>query len=425
MGKIQHHILTLCLVFTSMLASLSACSDSDVPGGGQAGGGDTFSLALDVTIPVMPGSRATYEQGVGDYENTIDLAAKDYRILLFSGDDKLLVEFKNDDVVLTENTPLASNPTYRSYRVTAEVDKSITEYTALKLVVLANWGDYPTLAAGATTIDDLAGYAVSNGAVSTDASTTFNGADHLQNTQGNHIPMFGVKDCQGIAWLKNDLTWFGNLWLLRAVAKIEVRSATESVIESVQLNHYNKLGTCVPKNVRVESDYVIDGSDKYKALDYLTLPGGVNDIAGPVDLLPDEDGAYLVYVPEYQNLVDATTSKINKLDEYAYLTVKFKGIQQSYQIDFKYYTAESALDNGSLIGDFFDIKRNYYYRYILNLSDSKPELIVDVVPYRGVLLNPTFGFDDPTPRPPLEAGETPPWVTIDPSNPSNPDGSVD
>ncbi len=394
--KINHCISVVWATICLMAAALTACSDHDINSGGASGGdgSDKLQLGLNVVIPSMPGSRASYEQGVGDYENTVDLAKKDYRILLFTHDtNTLLANFDPEKIVMIENRPSSSNPTYRSYRLYAEVDKDIKSYADLKLVVLANWGDYPDLTIGLTTIDDLAGYAAATGAISSGAATTFEGASKLVGSDGKHIPMFGVKDCAGIKWANFDLAWLGDLWLLRAVAKIEVRAAEGGAeIESVELSRYNKLGTCAPMRVYREADYVM-GEDQYKAFDYLTLPGGKNDPAeASYAVQPDADGLFTVYVPEYQILADPSKPKGDKVSDYARLYVKFKGNTKIYPVDFKYYTADAAADNDAAIGDFFDIKRNFYYRYRLRMSEGDPEIRVDVLPYRAVELKPDFGL---------------------------------
>lgn len=390
--KLHHYISVVWASICLLAASMTACSDRDYPapeGGGD--GGDKLQLGFNVVLPSLPGSRASYEEGVGDYENTVNLAAKDYRILLFSYDNNtLLANFDPNNIVMIENRPSASNPTYRSYRLYAEVDKNITSYRNLKLVVLANWGDYPSLTIGQTTIDDLAGYA--DNAISTLAATTFEAATKFTAASGRHIPMFGVKECPNINWANFDLAWLGDLWLLRAVAKIEVKAADGyPSLESVAVTRYNKLGTCAPMRVYKETDYVT-GENQYKSFDYVTLPGGKNDPAdAPYAVQPGDDGKFVVYVPEYQILADPS-KPTETVNDYARLAVKFKGNANTFYVDFKYYTDASASDNDALKGDFFDIKRNYFYRYTLRMSDAEPEVTVDVLPYRAVTLKPDFGL---------------------------------
>lgn len=62
----------------------------------------------------------------------------------------------------------------------------------------------------------------------------------------------------------------------------------------------------------------------------------------------------------------------------------------------------------------YGLPRNTHVKVYLDFAFSDLNMIVDVTPYTAVALNPTFGFDQLTPRPPIKPGETPPWVTIDP-----------
>ncbi|MCM1222047.1 MAG: Ig-like domain-containing protein, partial [Lachnospiraceae bacterium] len=233
------------------------------------------------------------------------------------------------------------------------------------------------------------------GAVSAAAPTTFEASAQLLAQEGRHIPMFGVKECKNVAWSSFSLTWLGRLWLLRSVAKIEVMAAEGApALKSVALTGINKLGTCAPKGVYAESDYVIDDAN-YKPADGLTLPGGKNDpMSGEYLLQADDNGVYSVYVPEYQILEDFANPR-QTVSDHARLKVRFEGLGSEYFVDFKYYTEESAEDNEASVGDYFDIKRNYIYRYTLSVRDADPEVEVEVLPYRAVTLKPDFGLKLP------------------------------
>ena len=397
--KLHHYISVLLTAICLMVASLTACSDADHLGDAVSGtiveSSDSILLGFDVMLPYIGGSRATYEEGVSDYENTVNHRGNDYRILLFSYEtNTLLCDFNLNDIVLSENQTSLANPTYRSYRIYVTVGKELTSNNNLKLVMLANWGQYPQLNVGETTIDDLAGYAVQAGTVSTDDATTFMASGQLVATDGKYIPMFGVKECTDINWVNMDLSWFGELWLLRAVAKIEVSAAEGSPeLESVTLTRYNTLGTCAPKEVYTQSDYVTDDSN-YKSADYLTLPGGKNSAAeGTYMIQPDDEGVFTVYVPEYQ-IIKCQSRPKEPIEDYARLKVKFKGSTNDYYVDFKYYNSSAAIDNAT-VGDFFDIKRNYCYRYTVSLSKVDPDVEVEVLPYRAVELKPDFGLKLP------------------------------
>lgn len=391
--KMHHYISALWAAICLMAVTLSACADHDYqdqPGGGGSDEVTTVQISLNVVLPSMSKSRATYELG-DTYENTVNMADNDFRLLLFTSDTKTLVCNFDPQTVSYQ---LSTMQSYKVCTISAEVDKELTTYRDLRLVMLANWGDYPTLTIGSTTIDDLVGYAAANGAVSTDATTTFAASNQLVASSTNYIPLYGVRECNNINWVADSRTWLGNLWLLRAVAKIEVRSANGiPPIESVELTRYNAQGTCAPRGVYSESDYV-GGIDRYKPVNYVTLPGGVNDTQAKNYLMARadvDDDAFVVYVPEYQILSDYAKPQQPRADM-PVLNVKFQGVDKVYQVEFKYYTEASASDNEAHKGDYFDIRRNFIYRYSLRLTDASLEWDVDVLPYTSVELKPNFGL---------------------------------
>ncbi|MCM1052286.1 MAG: hypothetical protein NC349_10015 [Paenibacillus sp.] len=61
------------------------------------------------------------------------------------------------------------------------------------------------------------------------------------------------------------------------------------------------------------------------------------------------------------------------------------------------------------------LPRNTHVKVNLTLTKSDVKCTVDVLPYTAVPLNPSFGFDELLPRPPV-IGEIPPWVIITPED---------
>lgn len=379
--KLFHYISLAWSAIIMMALSLTACSGEDrfapVPDGED--GGRSFRMSFDITLPVFPGtgSRASYEEGVGDYENTIDLS--DFRILLFSqgNNPTLICNFDPQDVTIM---PYDEKPTYRSYRVWAKVAEEITTYSNFKLVMLANWGSYPSLNIGSATLAEI-------------DSHTFNAADKFVAQNGSHIPMYGVKDCNNVVWQDLTLTWLNNLWMLRAVAKIEVQPADDSAgISNVRLVRYNEKGTCAPNDIFTETEYV-NGQNNYTGDIALNLPKGINDPDAKVyDLQADENGIFVAYVPEYKNISSDNPNQLSgpQADDCAYLEVSYDYGATFFRVDFKYYSDKVAENNGGRVGEYFDIKRNFYYRYTVS-RDWEVQLAL--VPFGEVDLKPDFGFD--------------------------------
>lgn len=385
----NHYISVLWAAILLMAASVTSCQDHGIYDGGN-GDVTTKEIAISVVLPHMGGSRATYE--IGDaYENTVNLADNDFRLLLFDFDNNTLLCSFDPAQVTYEITNSAA---YSVCTMRAEVDEAIASYNDMRLVMLANWGDYPVLTVGSTTIDDLAGYVASTGDVLTDNATTFDASGQLVASDSRFIPLFGVTECRNIGWnIPGEYVPMGYLWLLRSVAKIEVRSADRlPPIESVELTRYNAKGTCAPRGI-YSGDGYLAGPTQYKPSNYVTLPGGKNDAGTKNYKLacsPEDGETFVVYVPEYQILSDYSKPKEPNADR-PVLNVRFKGVDQTYQVDFKYYTDEAASDGGEQ-GDYFDIRRNYIYRYDLRLEGNGLTWHVDVLPYTSVELNPNFGL---------------------------------
>lgn len=387
--KINHYISALWTAICIMVVSLTACADIeyDYPNtGGNGGDSSTKQLRINVMLPAM--SRAEYQFG-NTYENTINLAGNDYRLLLFTEDTNTLVCSFSPLEVQYE---LLNYLSFQVCTITADVAEEITAYKNLRVVMLANWRDYPILERGKTTIDDLAGYA--NDAVSTAKATTFDASEQLIAKEGNYIPLFGIKECKNINWLAGSIAQLGELWMLRSVAKIEVKSVNNlPPIESVELTRYNDKGTCAPRGVYSEKDYV-GGTDRYKPLDYVTLPGDKNDSGlknYKLSVQNEDDGTFVVYVPEYQILSDYSKPQQPVADR-PVLNIRFQGVTETYQLEFKYLNEASASANDAEEGDYFDIVRNFIYRYNVSLTGNGLEWDVDVLPYTAVELKPNFGL---------------------------------
>lgn len=373
-----------------MVATLTSCQDHDFYSGGDDGDGTAKEIAISVVLPYMGGSRATYD--IGDtYENSVNLDGHDFRLLLFDFDNNTLIcSFDPENVEYDITNSLA----YSVCTMRAKLNENLMAYSNLRMVMLANWGDYPEFTEGVTTIDDLAGYVSATGAISTDEATTFSASGQLVASDGHYIPLYGVAECKNIGWhATGEYVPLGYLWLLRSVAKIEVKSADRlPPIESVELTRYNAKGTCAPRGIYSEQAYVASVA-QYKPSNYVTLPGGKNDVGTKNYQLvnvSNQDETFVVYVPEHQILSDYSKPKDPMADR-PVLNVKFKGVEQTYQVEFKYYTDEAAADEGSQ-GDYFDIRRNYIYRYELRLEGNGLRWDVDVLPYTSVDLKPNFGL---------------------------------
>lgn len=381
----------LALVCALAFTCCSADDDDNGPSWGN-GSSDERELSFDIVMPAVAVSRTPsgdYDPGSAVFENEIDLSENGYRIYFFSTDNVLISDFKPTEVIPA--SPVTAGGSKR-YTVSGKVEFELP--SSLKVVMVANWPSYPELTAGESTIADLVGYGK---AVDETSPYTYNAVDKFvlgkTDSKCNYIPLFGVKECSGLSFMNNMKTWLGQLHLLRAVAKIEIFAADDSApIEKVTLEGYNSIGYCAPRDVTKESDYV-KGNYKQDYVDHLTLVGGKNDAAPGSHQLARQGDSFVVYVPEYQIIDAADPTK--PIGNAARLSIKFQGETKEHYVDFKYYSSDAAEANGANVGDFFDIKRNYYYRFQVRrvLGDPiVPIVHVDVLPYSAVVLNPNFGL---------------------------------
>ena len=169
----------------------------------------------------------------------------------------------------------------------------------------------------------------------------------------NFIPMWGIRDVE-LNLAKGELTTLTEpIYLLRSMAKVEVR-----------------LGTSVPVEYKLDLVKV----DKYNTIGYIQPTGALEATAtermdmemvfNPYDATVDtglsfkmiEDDVFCVYIPEYDNsLVPAV------------ITVIING--KDYTIEFKNYV------DGKASGKAYNIVRNHYYQYtITSVAEQSVEV---------------------------------------------------
>lgn len=378
----------ICLVVLAVLMSgLSSCSSSsaDEP----EIGGDDYSGVCELGLYIKLGdavgdlSRATpegdYDPGEG-YENYIHLTGDnpDYRVYLLDTSDRLIAEVADADILL-----LSADPGSKTYEMRFEVNKAfydIYNNGSFKLLMLANWyGSYPSgLVPGVTTLSDI---------VESQASVAdYSSAWPAMLSVDSRIPMFGIVQFDGVELRPNSLTPLTNkLHLLRALAKIEVFDAADSEDEilSVTLLRHNTRYSKAPAGVKHQDDYVKNSYDA----DYnssLTIPSE-SESAVPLSFSKNNDGKFVCYVPEYRNIGRSENEKSR-------LSVSYSD-GSTYTVDFKYYQNPPS---GSQVGDAFDLRRNYWYRFSLSRTRDI-DIEVVVVPYAETILNPDFGLIKPIP----------------------------
>lgn len=366
--------------------------------------GDNNAVSRSTPTDGKHNGESGYDSGEG-YENYIDVENKDYRLYLFDANNKLIHAVPESDMNMLPTPTLSTNGS-KTYELSFQVAKTQIEEAGLnpdkcvfKLLMLANWHQYPTIEKRAS-ITQLMTSAEARREYKIPAAATL--------TADDRIPVFGINQFGVIRLDPEWRTQLGTIHLLRAYSKIEVYDSetTTTPISEVTLTRYNRYSYCGPLlNEWFESEYVTNSyRNDYGALSFRPVTEASAE-ATDLYFKPDPvSGHFIAYVPEYRNLINGVVRPEN---DRARLRVSYTD-NAVYHIDFKYYDKKSAAVNGANVGDYFDIRRNYLYRYELNKGTIITSMIVDVEPYVSVTLNPDFGFDDyiapdtiKNPRPPI------------------------
>lgn len=388
--KLSDHISgikpVLAALLTGCLTLLTACSsggDKPLPEpavpaeiGFMIEVGERFS-SDEQTSRVTP--EGDYDPGQG-FENYIDISGGDFRFYLINPSDDTYASMFD----VTSIIPVSSSSSSKTYQVLGRFNGSDDIQAGnLKVLVLANWRhNYPAaanLTAGVTRMSDII--------ASAEAVYDFTPAD-MEISAQRTIPLFGVKSFPEVEYDASNFAMLGRIHLLRAYAKIEVECPSDKwTMTSCLLSRYNTRGMRAPLGVSNEEDYV-KGSYAGDYVSRVSVPANT-PTAENLPFLRLGRNHYLAYVPEYAN----TTATGELAVDHTFISVSFQDSNFDRQfIDFKYYQNPPE---GVEVGSPFDIRRNYYYKFSIDKRDESSELtvIVDVVPYGEVKLDPVFGID--------------------------------
>ncbi len=374
---IIRHILR-SLPLGVLLLSLTACynDEYDAEVAEYTNGMVGVELTIQTrSISDISSTSETYVEGT-EWENYIDIAGGDYRIYFFTYDpttetgsgkgtnSTLIAEFKPTDILSTDEG------TYTSYYLSGEIDKDlVASLTNFKVLVIANWGTYPTVTAG-TTIDDICNAGMFNAFVDSDGSA-------LIPSSSLHIPFFGLREYSNVTWTPDRRTTLnGAITLLRAVAKVEVILENTNVsFTELTINNYNAQGYCAPTGVYLRGDYDHDYTWSSDFVDGLHLVNGANDAgqdgSHTISMYrsTNSDGyeTWVAYLPEYDN---TSASAV-----YSYISAKFD-YENDHDLAEEIYFSNYA--NGITTSDAdYDIYRNYLYRFHVTLANFVFQVHVD------------------------------------------------
>lgn len=381
------------LIVAATAYGLSSCSVMEdtpedtathIPGEGVLSAGFTVTLSsnVDAARSRVAGYLGDgYDAGEG-YENYIDFEGGDFRVLVYSHGDvsTCLGEMAGIQVETMSETEYSKTYSIRGI-LSPEVSDRIRSGEQIKIAFLANWGGHYENAKTGKTLDEL--------------SATDINFDRTKTTLSakNDIPLFGITNPITFVFDKNNFADIGMIHLLRAYAKVEIiADADGGVIDRVNLvRHFDRTATAPA--VSIQDDYVRGSYD----LDYTATPNVPSEATVQTVSLPFtqvDENRWVIYIPEYDNS--------RTPGERPEIKVHFAGYPDDDTLFFKYY----GYNNGS----YFNIMRNNWYRFKVRKS-TYFYVMVNVMPYISVDLNPGFGFDELLPRLPVE-GPQPDWIVI-------------
>lgn len=375
MNRILHKLIFLALI---PVLTLAGCQSSDEPAPAP-GGNDApmCSFSIYISTGDGAGSRAPsdgeYNPGAG-FENYIDISGEDFAIAIYDIDDKWMANVESAVIVPYGDDFLSAKRYLLQCNIDRETADAINEKKSIKLVMMANWHHtYPRIGENS------------------DLKTLFDAATTMDYSKGlpgpvlsreDKIAMFGVCQYDNIELKPNIVKELGTLHLLRALAKIEVWDSPETVqrMKSVSITRHKTAAAPMPKGVTHQSHYV---KGNY-AGDYVTTPSFPdnwgpfdNENTEPVAMTADDNGHYIIYVPEFRN------NNRSHTEQKARLMIEYED-REPYFIEFL-----DAEKKG------IDILRNYWYRFIVNKTNDQIEVHVDVLPYSVKELNPDYGLNVP------------------------------
>ena len=174
------------------------------------------------------------------------------------------------------------------------------------------------------------------------------------------IPMWGVKEADVTPLLNDDSMNIGEIWLLRAAAKIEVKLSDnlkdkETKINSATLKYYNQTGYVLPSGWSEVSDT--------EQLDQQGCMRLYRHAALNMPFVVDNEGdKCYIYVTEYDNV--SYPGERNKISLEFNMGGKIKYFEDA--ISFCHYSNGSPID-----GSHYNIVRNHIYQFdIRNIAGS-------------------------------------------------------
>lgn len=363
------HIL-LAFAIGLLIAGCNIYSDPDGAGCGMAGSeGMSVNFTISAGSPAGYGTRASYDapslENGTEWESHIDISGGDYLFYLFDAEGVFREILNVKEISSSGNG---------NFLVKAQ---SREDYRNFTIVALTNWrgkiwnqvnsgNSYPVLTKGISTIDEIWNGTTGLRVYDAMSSTFIPSAVSL-------IPMYGARTYTlNESAFNSEEVSLGSIYLIRALAKIDVYVAADSGISlnSVQLNCYSNCFHCAPVGMTAMDDEWDQTTDDAMNMNLLQESFSPSSL----DFIEIEDNLYRLYVPEYPNrredVVPSTISvSMTKGSSQVGGTISFEGLQTA-----------SSTEKTTL-----NILRNNYYKFVITkITEYETKVVVDVVPFDNV-----------------------------------------
>lgn len=299
-----------------------------------------FTVALD-----QQRTKATWGE---DYPSETGVPF-DYRII---PEDLRVVVFAQDGarvVVLRDLNYWPTNDAHTEFQFIGQLPAEFVDYynehrdaTKYKFMVLANCGE------------NLSG----------EEYITYRQTQLDPTAENSSIPMWGILQADVTPLLNAERLDLGEIWLLRAAAKIEVKLSDKekgkgTLINSATLKYYNQTGYVLPSGaLSVANTRILDQENCFR---------GYRHAAINLPFYKDEEtGSVYVYVTEYNNI--DYSSERNKIS----LEFDIKGEKKTFEdaISFCNYSSGKPVENSH-----YNIVRNHIYEFeVLSIAGDNLEL---------------------------------------------------
>lgn len=188
-----------------------------------------------------------------------------------------------------------------------------------------------------------------------------------------NIPMWGVHTISSLSLTPGEINELNTIYLLRSMSKIEVTLKPSLVAEGysitgVKLDKYNAKGNTLPTGTSGNTkDFDMDGcfnpyvpseNDEY---DYIVSQS--DGFSFQEQTNSDKSKSYIIYVPEYDNLVEESEEDENDdLNIQVYINKDGKPIYQDLN------------SRGVIAMENLDLVRNHWYKYTIETVNINTDI---------------------------------------------------